>query len=121
MGAVRLPKILVLTIDRFLSAQTRFHTFRHQDPAHVSAVEFSRHAAWRARGMLDFMLEKVRWGTPPAELAALLRRASAEIERAAKLVAGEEDDILRWVDHESVQSQLEQRPPVPVLPSRAKM
>lgn len=86
---------------------TRYHTFSHQDPVHVAPVEFARHQAWRIRGIMDFVVKKAEFGKHDAdELGTLLREAGATLERSAKLLLGEEDDVLEWVDHEKIQSKL---------------
>jgi hypothetical protein len=65
----------------------------------VSKVEYSRHQAWRVGGVMNFLQERLEWGTSPAEIATLLRSAAATLERTARLVTEEEDDILEWVEH----------------------
>jgi hypothetical protein len=85
---------------------TRFHTFNHQDPRHVSGVEFARHTAWRTQGIMEHIMKEVAWNTPREELVALLQKASGSLSRAARLILEKEDDKLEWVDHEKVQSKL---------------
>ena len=91
----------------FDSDATRYHTFAHQDPTHVSAVEFARHQAWRVRGRMDFLCEKAEFGQQSTEeLAEVLSDAAATLLRSARLLRGEENDILEWIDHDKVQSKL---------------
>lgn len=86
---------------------TRYHTFEHQDPEHVSKVEFSRHTAWKVQGMMKYIMDEVEWGKPKEELAALMRRAAADLEKAAALVNQEEEDILHWIKEEGVDEQIQ--------------
>ena len=48
---------------------------------------------------MNYLQERLEWGTSPAEIATLLRSAAATLERTARLVTEEEDDILEWVEH----------------------
>lgn len=105
------PRISVVTSfmsrNVFDADSTRYHTFAHQDPAAVAPVEFARHQAWRVRGVMDYLIEKAEFGKHgPEELAEVLNDAAASLLKSARLLRGEEDDILEWIDHAKVQSKL---------------
>jgi len=104
------PRISVvnsyMSRDVFDADSTRYGTFVGWDPEHVSKVEFSRHTAWRIQGMMKYMMDEVEWGTPKEELASVMRKAAADLEKAAALVNREEDDILSWIKDEGVDEQM---------------
>jgi hypothetical protein len=91
----------------FDADSTRYQTFVEQDPEHVSKVEFSRHTAWKVQGMMKYIMDEVEWGKPKEELAALMRRAAVDLEKAAALVNQEEEDILHWIKEEGVDEQIQ--------------
>jgi hypothetical protein len=93
--------------DIFDADSTRFHTFKHQDPGHVSTVEYARHQAWRVGGIMDYLQDKLEWGTPADDIAGLLRGAASTLEKAARLVDGTEEDKLDFIDHKKVQAKFE--------------
>jgi len=90
----------------FDADSTRYRTFEHQDPKHISNVEFSRHTAWRVQGMMKYIMEEVKWGSSNEELASVMRRAAAELEKAAALVNHDKDDLLAWIKEEGIDEQL---------------
>jgi len=91
----------------FDADSTRFHTFKEQDPEHVSMVEYARHQAWRVGGVMDYMQERLEWGTSSNKISGMLRDAAATLEKAARLVDGVEDDVLPWIDHKTIQAKFE--------------
>eukprot|EP00931_Biecheleriopsis_adriatica_P055644 TRINITY_DN32948_c0_g1_i1.p1 TRINITY_DN32948_c0_g1~~TRINITY_DN32948_c0_g1_i1.p1 ORF type:complete len:449 (-),score=71.65 TRINITY_DN32948_c0_g1_i1:26-1372(-) len=95
-----------MSCNVFDADSTRYRTFEHQDPTHVSNVEFSRHTAWRVQGMMKYIMDEVKWGTSKEELASLMRRAAADLEKAAALVNQDKDDLLAWVKEEGVDEQI---------------
>lgn len=96
---------------------TRFHTFKHQDPEHVSAVEYARHQAWRVGGVMEYLQEKLKFGTPTDEISGVLRDAASTLEKAARLVDGTENDQLAWIDQKTVQAKFESPVDLKVLKS----
>jgi len=82
---------------------TRLHTFK-TDPEHIYNVEYARHQAWKVQGMMRY-IEGIKWGTPKEELAHVMRDASKILEKTARLLNEEEDDLLAWVKAEGVEDE----------------
>ena len=57
--------------------------------------------------MMKYIMDEVEWGKPKEELAALMRRAAGDLEKAAALVNQEEEDILHWIKEEGVDEQIQ--------------
>lgn len=82
---------------------TRLHTFK-TDPEHIYNVEFARHQAWKVEGMMR-CIEEMQFGTPKEELAQVMRGASKILEKTARLLNEEEDDVLAWVKEEAAEDE----------------
>jgi hypothetical protein len=85
--------------DVFDEDKTRFQTFKHQDPEHVTFVEFARHKAWRIHGQLDYVMNETHWGQDRFEIAQYLENAANELLRASRLLTDKEDDRLGFIPH----------------------
>lgn len=94
----REPRLSMVTsfsrLNVFAHDSTRYHTFSHQDPAHIHPLEFARHKAWRIEGQMRYILDQAPFSSDPQQLASVMRRASAELLHTARLLARETDDPL---------------------------
>jgi len=74
---------------------TRLDPLRFQlgDPRNVADLEYARHKAWRVHGQMEYVMDRVGFGTPTAVLAEHLRGAAEELRYARRLLLGEISDI----------------------------
>eukprot|EP00164_Ancoracysta_twista_P003748 GFYU01005022.1.p1 GENE.GFYU01005022.1~~GFYU01005022.1.p1 ORF type:complete len:372 (+),score=140.86 GFYU01005022.1:150-1265(+) len=80
------------TLDVFEPDLTLFHTGRDQshDAPHVVNVEYARHRAWRVHGRMQWVMEELKWGTPPEEIARIMAEAGQELVETAKLLTDQD-------------------------------
>ena len=84
------PRLTVVnsyqTLNPFDPDKTVYRTFKTMD-GEAAPFEFARHAAWRARGQLDYLLRSNLFGKEKA-IQRLLHGAQAELLRARDLISG---------------------------------
>jgi hypothetical protein len=82
---------------------TRLDPFRHQfgDPEHIADLEYARHKAWRVRGQMKFVIERLPFGTPSNEVADVLEAAARELLHGSKLLRGDISDMPGFLVHDS--------------------
>jgi hypothetical protein len=95
----------------FLPDRTKYSTF-HLDGPGILPVDYARHKCWRVGGQLKYLLEQARYGgqnciSPDekdttgwksSDITAILRNAARELEMAADLIDGINDDHPLWLD-----------------------
>eukprot|EP00466_Bigelowiella_natans_P004824 jgi/Bigna1/135047/aug1.27_g9755 len=79
----------------FADDRTRLVAFRDQfdDPDDVANLEYARHKAWRVKGQMQYIAEKLKFGTSEKELASIFANAAKELLKARKLLLREISDL----------------------------
>lgn len=85
---------------------TKFSTFRDGDPQHITYLEYARLVAWRARGMLDYLVNKVEFDDSTSnspdrgkcEAARILKATIDELKNGVSLISGLADDLIGYYD-----------------------
>ena len=83
--------LLVVLLHAFHLLCNRYKTFKNFTEVDTAALaaEHARHASWRVRGQLQYLIERPLWGKADA-IRAVLRNAAAELQRAERLIGGED-------------------------------
>ena len=72
-----------VTVEPPLDEQSRTIDLIDVDDPNVLYTEWARAAAWRSRQRLDHLIEGLPFSDDPERVAAQLRAAVADVERAA--------------------------------------
>lgn len=90
-----------------LARSLQYATFASGDPKHITPLEFARHRAWRARGLLQHIIDDVPFPDPKDEkemsdhkcyLVNTLGKVAAELEQTRRILAGTESDAIGFYD-----------------------
>lgn len=93
---------------------TKYATFEECDPKHITSLEFARHKAWRATGLMRYIIDGIPFPSHRKQgqeeesehelkehkrlLCDILEKATHELTNARRLIAGEVTDAIGYYD-----------------------
>ena len=86
--------------DVFVEDWTRFATFRDGDPDQLVYLEYARLVAWKANGMLDYLINKVGFDDENGKQKAndLISKVIKELQNGYSLLNRQSDDSIGFHD-----------------------